>query len=92
MNTIEDLARQVLATIDELNPHLRYTPAGSALRLYLAEQAEGRDIHEFTIKAARDNYADDDCEIPDEPLLSFAEDAVWVQAWVRVPLEKEPYE
>lgn len=40
--------------------------------------------HDGTIEAARSNYADDDCEIDDKPLLSVADEGVWVSAWVYV--------
>ena len=90
MSTLEYLARQLLDAVEEGSCDVNQ--AIHELRDYLDEQDEGRDDHEFTIKAARDNYHDDDCVIDAKPLLSFAEDAVWVQAWVRVPLEKEPYE
>lgn len=48
--------------------------------------------HEGTIQCARSNYADpsdDDIEIDDDPLLSVAEDGVWVQAWVWVRTAEE---
>ena len=40
-------------------------------------RAEGEDRPERTLK---------------DLVGVLAEDAVWVQAWVRIPLEKEPYE
>lgn len=89
MDTLEFLARQILGAVEEGNSDV--DQAVHDLRAYLDDQDTSRDDHEFTIEAARSNYHDDDCEVPDKPLLSIAEDAVWVQAWVRVPLE-EPYE
>lgn len=90
MTTLEYLTRQLLDAVEEGSCDVNQ--AIHELRDYLDDQDTDRDDHEFTIEAARSNFADDDCEIPDKPLLSVAEDAVWVQAWVRVPLEKEPYE
>jgi len=87
MNTLEYLARQLMNAIEEGSCDVNQ--AIHELRDYFDGQDADRDDHEFTIKAARDNFADDDCEIPDKPLLSVAEDAVWVQAWVRVSLETE---
>lgn len=40
--------------------------------------------HDGAIDAARSNYCDDECEIDDKPLLSIADDGVWVSAWVWV--------
>lgn len=40
--------------------------------------------YEGHIKAARDNYADDDCEIDDQPMLAPTGSGVWVNAWVWV--------
>ena len=88
MDTLEFLARQILGAIEEGNSDV--DQAVHDLRAYLDDQDTARADHEFTIEAARSNYADDDCGIPDKPLLSVAEDAVWVQAWVRVPLEEPP--
>ena len=51
--------------------------------------------HEGTIEAARSNYAmgsDDEIEIDDKPLLSVADDGVWVSAWVWVSIPKEDEE
>lgn len=58
-----------------------YTNAAIAL----PEQVAWRAQHEGTIQAARDNYASDDIEIDDTPLLSPGEGGVWVSAWVWVP-------
>lgn len=41
------------------------------------------------IQAARDEYANDECEIDDGALVSHADDGYWVQSWVWVPTESE---
>lgn len=87
MSTLEYLARQLLDAIEEGSCDVNQ--AIHDLRGYFDDQDTNRDDHEFTIEAARSNFADDDCEIPGKPLLSVAEDAVWVQAWVRVPLDND---
>lgn len=47
--------------------------------------------HDGTIEAARSNYAGDDVEIDDKPLLSVADKGVWVSAWVWVEIEDEDH-
>lgn len=37
---------------------------------------------------AREIFQDDDVQIDDDAKATFADDAVWVQAWVRVPKYK----
>lgn len=58
----------------------------------LPAQVQARQDHEFTIQAARSNYAepsDNDIEIDDTPLLSVADDGVWVSARVWVPIDSD---
>lgn len=86
MNTLEQLIRQVCAETE--NP----SPAMLELQTELAELTDQRLAHEMTIEAARSNYATDDIEIDDDPLLSIADEGVWVSAWVWVPTESEPEE
>lgn len=44
--------------------------------------------HELTIDAARNNYClHDDIQINDDPIISEANEGVWVSAWVWVPIE-----
>lgn len=83
MNNIERLARKICAEA--------VYPTGTMLELQevLAELAQHRLDHELTIEAARNNYGNDGIEIDDEPLLSIADEGVWVSAWVWVPIEGE---
>lgn len=43
------------------------------------------------IEGARDKYTvgTDDIEIDESPILSVADDGVWVSAWVWLPLEDD---
>ena len=87
MNSLEFLARQLVAAISEGGPN-----AGSALsdlELYLRDQDIARSDHEGTIAAARANYAGEDCQIYAQPLLDTADGGVWVEAWVWVPTKED---
>ena len=64
--------------------------AANELLAFLKEQDDLRSGHEGTIGAAQSNYADEDCQIHDQPMLAPAEGGVWVEAWVWVPIEGEP--
>ncbi len=66
--------------------------AGAVARLakHLSDLKLDRLEHEGTINAARSNYAepsDNDIEVDDEPMLSIADEGVWVSAWVWVPIK-----
>lgn len=85
MSTLEDLARRVIGSWADGD----LSGAVRDLDLYLREQDELRAAHEGTIQAAVANFEEDDCQVVgDRPLLSVAEDAVWVQAWVRIETEE----
>lgn len=60
-----------------------------AVKRQIAEMREEITAHEGTIECARSNYANDEVEVDDVPLLSVAEDGVWVSAWVWVPIEQD---
>lgn len=47
-----------------------------------------REAYAPEIKAAREQ-TNDDLEIDDDPVLSIADDGVWVSAWIWVPGEQE---
>lgn len=62
----------------------------SHVKLYKAlEEIErmGREQeqHADAIQRARDQYASDDVDFDDNPMVSVGEDGVWVSAWVWVP-------
>ena len=87
MNSLELLTRQLVGAISEGSPN-----AGSALsdlKLYLRDQDIARSDHEGTIAAAKANYADEDCQIHNQPLLDIADGGVWVEAWVWVPTKED---
>lgn len=87
MNSLEFLARQLVDAISQSSPN-----AGSALsdlKLYLRDQDIARSDHEGTIAAAKANYADDDCQVHNQPLLDITDDGVWVEAWVWVPTKED---
>jgi len=56
----------------------------------VAQAERERDSYRDAIAEARECYADDDCEIDDEPVVSIGDDGVWVNAWVWVPRPSEP--
>lgn len=84
MSILEDLARRVVGSWEDGD----LAQAVRDLDVYLRRQDEARVAHEGAIRAAEDNFNADDTSIPADPLLSVAEDAVWVQAWVRVEIEE----
>lgn len=87
MLRLEQLARAVVAQHVSM-----LSDTEKALAAHLDELAADRRAHEGTIGCARSNYAepsDDDIEIDDEPMLSIADDGVWVSAWVWVPTPDE---
>lgn len=85
MSILEDLARRVIGSWEDGD----LAGAVRDLDVYLREQDELRAAHEGTIQAAIANFEEDDGQVVgDSPLLSVAEDAVWVQAWVRVETEE----
>ena len=55
------------------------------------EQVKWRSEFEGHIQSARDNFADDDLEIDDTPLISPGVDGsvVWVNAWVWVASDQD---
>ena len=87
MNSLEFLARQLVDAISEGSPN-----AGSALsdlKLYLRDQDIARSDHEGTIAAAKANYADEGCQVYDQPLLDIADDGIWVETWVWVSTKED---
>ena len=87
MNSLEFLARQLVDAISQGSPN-----AGSALsdlELYLRDQDIARSDHEGTIAAAKANYADEDCQVHNQPLLDVTDDGVWVEAWMWVSTKED---
>lgn len=84
MSILEDLARRVIGSWEDGN----LAGAVRDLDVYLREQDELRAAHAQDIGFANHRFGDDECQVPDNPLISVAEDAVWVQAWVRVEIEE----
>lgn len=84
MTVLEDLARRVIGSWEGGD----LAQAVRDLDVYLREQDELRAAHEGTIRAAIANFEEGDCQVDTDPLLSVAEDAVWVQAWVRIETEE----
>lgn len=54
----------------------------------LQEMAADRLLYAAQIAEAG-HQTNDDLEIDDDPLLSVADEGVWVSAWVWVPIESE---
>ena len=91
MLMLEQLARAAVKAHAE-NNEVDLDRALNALDGQLDEIAADRIAHEDTITAARSNYAepsDGDIEIDDEPMLSVADEGVWVSAWVWVPVPSD---
>ncbi|WP_143062010.1 hypothetical protein [Faunimonas pinastri] len=66
---------------------IAFVPAlASVTERYKATASEAAAA-ESEIAIARERYADDDLEIDDDPIVSNAENGVWVSAWVWVPSE-----
>ena len=87
MNSLEFLARQLVDAISQGSPN-----AGSALsdlEFYLRDQDIARSDHEGTIAAAKANYADEDCQVYDQPLLDIADGGIWVETWVWVSTKED---
>ena len=83
---LETLARDVIAAWESGDP----AHAIDSLEAYLQRVDDERSAHDLTICAARSNYedsSDHDVEIDDKPLLSIADEGVWVSAWVWVRTE-----
>ncbi len=83
---LEQLARDVITAWESGDP----AHAIGSLEAYLQRVDAERSAHDLTIEAARSNYtwnADNDIEIDDTPLLSIADEGVWVSAWVWVPID-----
>lgn len=58
----------------------------TALRAVLLSDAQDITEHAACIGAARDSIiSTDDIEIDDRPILSIADEGVWVNAWLWVP-------
>ena len=85
MNNLEILARAVVRTAGTE----QFAKTLSDLETYLDYLAILRREHDGTIKAACDNYVDEDCEIDDNPLVAESEHGLWVNAWVFVPTYME---
>lgn len=82
---LEVLARRVLTAKEDNS----LAKAVRDLKEYLTGQQELRRYHELTVTAAQNNFNTGDTHVGDQPLMSAAVsgNAVWVQAWVRVPVE-----
>lgn len=63
--------------------------AFEAAAIATPEQVQLRLEHEHTIEAARSNYASNDINISDTPLVSVAEGGVWISAQVWVALDDD---
>jgi hypothetical protein len=66
-----------------------HTTLGRALDDIAVAEHE-RDSYCDSIAEARKCYADEDCQIDEETVVSVGEDGVWVNAWVLVDLPSEP--
>lgn len=54
---------------------------------------EERKAYADEIQLARDHYkVDDDLEIDDDPVLSVADDGVWVSSWIWIRIDTETVE
>lgn len=87
MLLLEQLARNVIASWESGDPEKAITDLDNFLKVLDQERID----HEGTIAAAVDNYAWDNGDISFDanPLLSVADDGVFVSAWVWVPIEAD---
>lgn len=87
---LEQLARNVIASWESGDPEKAITDLDNFLKVLDQERID----HEGTIAAAVDNYAWDSGGISFDanPLLSVADDGVFVSAWVWVPIEADAEE
>ena len=88
---LEQLARDVIAAWESGD----LAKAVTNMDNFLKEADQQRVDHEGTIAAAVDNYAWDDnggISFDANPLLSVADDGVFVSAWVWVPIEADDEE
>lgn len=84
---LETLARAVIASWESGDPEKAITDLDS----FLKEVDQERIDHEGTIAAAIDNYgwSGNDISFDNQPLLSVADDGVFVSAWVWVPIDDD---
>ena len=84
---LEMLAREVIAAWESGD----LPKAVNDLAAFLKEADQERIAHEGTIAAAVGNYgwSGDDISFDANPLLSVADDGVFVSAWVWVPIDNE---
>lgn len=69
---------QILVTPEEAASSPNLLAALTNANKHAAEHADA-------IEQAREQYADDDLEIDDNPTVSPTDEGVWVSAWVWVP-------
>lgn len=81
MHDLEDLARAVVANWEKGD----LAGAVSALATALRQMEHDREDVSGSIHRALELYGSDDCNIDEAPLISFANEGVWVSAWVWVP-------
>lgn len=84
---LETLARAVIASWESGDPEKAITDLDN----FLKEVDQERIAHEDTITAAINNYGwnGNDISFDNQPLLSVADDGVFVSAWVWVPIDNE---
>lgn len=86
MIELETIARELVAALEKKD--------AADIELYHKKLADhliqiDADRGEFAadIQAARDEHANDDLEIDDEPLVARSDNGTWVNAWVYVASE-----
>lgn len=88
--TLTSLGTDCVALVPVVQDLIDHPPTWEALlgaAVATPGQAQLRATYAAEIQSVRDGLADDDLEIDDSPLLSPADDGVWVNAWVWVPKE-----
>ena len=85
VSTLVDAARKIQRRPDDPKARLLLERALGEID----EAQRERDAYGEEIAEARDRYADDECEIDDEPLVSVADEGIWVSAWVWIAFPTE---
>ena len=89
---VNDLYKAAAALLASLGEVPEFTPELVALQSAVEscrEAVDSREQFADAIALAREDYANNEVEIDDDPVLSVSDEGVWVSAWVWVPLSAE---
>lgn len=85
MLTLESQARALVEKLKGVGMHESHYAELDAL---LKQMEQERKDHAGLVEKAIDTHVTDDVEIDEFPLLSVADEGVWVSAWVWVPRDE----